>query len=50
MPFWAARLGKREVHARQVSARSGEVFCVDAGERVRLAGHAARYSEGFIYL
>lgn len=49
-PFWAARLGRAEIHARQVSARGGEVFCEDRGERVRLAGHAARYSEGFIYL
>ncbi len=49
-PYWAKRLGKREIHALQVSARGGELFCTDAGERVKISGHAARYSEGFIYL
>lgn len=49
-PYWAERLGKREIHARQVSARGGELFCEDLGERVRLAGHAALFSEGFIHL
>ncbi|HEX5709594.1 MAG TPA: PhzF family phenazine biosynthesis protein [Pyrinomonadaceae bacterium] len=49
-PYWSARLGKREIHARQVSARGGEVFCEARGERVTLAGYAARYSEGFLYL
>lgn len=49
-PYWAARLGRAEIHARQVSARGGEVFCEDRGARVKLSGYAARYSEGFLYL
>lgn len=47
-PYWSARLGKRDLHARQVSARGGEVFCRDMGERVRLAGRAALYMVGEI--
>lgn len=49
-PYWSARLSKPEIHARQVSARGGELFCRQAGERVHISGHAVRYSEGFLYL
>ena len=48
VPYWAHRLGKRTLHARQVSARGGELFCEDLGERVIIAGHAAPYLEGTI--
>jgi len=48
VPYWARRLGKRTLHARQVSARGGELFCEDLGERVILAGHAAPFLEGTI--
>ncbi len=47
-PYWSRRLGKKELHARQVSARGGELFCWDDGERVRIAGRAVKYLEGFI--
>jgi predicted PhzF superfamily epimerase YddE/YHI9 len=40
VPFWAARLGKRELRARQVSARGGELECTLEGERVSLGGQA----------
>lgn len=49
-PYWAGRLSKRRLHALQVSRRGGELFCEPDGDRVRIAGHAVRYSEGFIYL
>lgn len=49
-PYWAEKLSKREIHALPVSARVGELFCVDAGDRVKISGHAVRYSEGFLYL
>jgi PhzF family phenazine biosynthesis protein len=48
IPFWSRRLGKRTLHARQVSARGGELFCEALGERVIVAGHAAPYLEGTI--
>lgn len=47
-PFWARRLGKSELHALQVSARGGELFCRDHGDRVEIAGGAVPYLEGFI--
>ncbi|HEX3902943.1 MAG TPA: PhzF family phenazine biosynthesis protein [Polyangia bacterium] len=37
-PYWAARLGKRRLRARQVSRRGGELTCAVDGERVRLGG------------
>jgi PhzF family phenazine biosynthesis protein len=42
-PYWAARLGKERLHARQVSRRGGEVHCELRGERVTLAGSAVTY-------
>jgi len=49
-PYWAGRLGKNVMNARQVSARGGELRCELAGARVKLAGRAALYLEGFIYI
>jgi predicted PhzF superfamily epimerase YddE/YHI9 len=46
VPYWAARLGKTTLHALQVSARGGELFCTHAGDRVRIAGHAVTYVAG----
>jgi len=37
-PFWAERLGKARLGARQVSRRGGELSCALAGDRVRLGG------------
>ena len=48
VPYWAERLGKKQIHARQVSPRGGELFCEDRGERVRIAGYAVKYLEGVI--
>jgi PhzF family phenazine biosynthesis protein len=47
-PYWAKRLGKPELHALQVSARGGELFCRDLGDRVEIAGRAVKYLEGSI--
>jgi PhzF family phenazine biosynthesis protein len=47
-PFWAQRLGKPKLHARQVSKRGGELWCEDRGERVTLAGNAVDYLTGTI--
>jgi PhzF family phenazine biosynthesis protein len=48
IPFWAARLGKKTLSARQVSARGGELVCELAGERVGIAGPAAPFLQGTI--
>jgi PhzF family phenazine biosynthesis protein len=39
-PYWARRLGKATLHARQVSQRGGELWCEVKGERVILKGQA----------
>lgn len=49
-PYWAQRLGRHELVARQVSARGGTVRCRVVGERVRLAGRAVDFFEGTIRL
>jgi len=48
VPYWAGRLGRKSLFARQVSARGGELWCEDRGERVSIAGHCVRYLEGTI--
>lgn len=46
VPYWSQRLGKTELHAIQASARGGELFCTDRGERIAIAGRAAIRSKG----
>ena len=50
IPYWAERLGKNELFARQVSARGGELFCELRGDRVKIAGDAVLYLKGEIYV
>ena len=50
IPYWAGRLGKNELFARQVSRRGGELNCELRGERVRIGGDAVLYLKGEIYL
>jgi predicted PhzF superfamily epimerase YddE/YHI9 len=45
-PYWAARLGRSRLHARQVSARGGELWCEQRGDRVGIAGRAVTYLRG----
>lgn len=47
-PYWAQRLGRDTLRARQVSARGGDLTCTLRGDRVELAGRAVRYLEGTI--
>ena len=50
IPYWAAKLGKATLHARQISARGGELFCKLEGDRVEIAGHCAFYLKGKIWV
>jgi PhzF family phenazine biosynthesis protein len=50
VPYWAARLGKTELRARQVSARGGELALRLDGERVRLTGDAVLVLSGTLHL
>jgi predicted PhzF superfamily epimerase YddE/YHI9 len=48
VPYWAARLGKRELKARQLSRRVGTLTCALNGDRVAIGGRAVLYLEGQI--
>ena len=48
VPYWAERLGRPALSARQVSHRGGELLCRLQGERVFLSGRAVTYLEGEI--
>ena len=50
VPYWARRLGKSRLAARQISKRGGELWCEDRGERVEIAGSCALFLEGTIRL
>ena len=49
-PYWAARLGRDRLTARQVSTRLGKLTCALKGDRVELQGRVAYYLEGRIAL
>lgn len=50
IPYWAERLGKQKLHALQVSARGGELWCELAGDRVKISGQAVKVVEGAFWL
>jgi PhzF family phenazine biosynthesis protein len=48
IPYWAERLGKSRLEARQLSSRGGRLWCGLSGDRVTIAGRAVPYLEGTI--
>lgn len=50
IPLWANKLGQVEFRAYQASKRSGHLICRLEGNRLYLAGKAALYSRGEIYV
>ena len=50
VPYWCRRLGRNEVHAKQVSHAGGELFCSLVGNRVMMSGRARLMSEGELTL
>jgi PhzF family phenazine biosynthesis protein len=50
IPYWSRRLGKKQLFARQVSPRGGELWCEDLGERVHISGQAVEFLSGTITL
>jgi predicted PhzF superfamily epimerase YddE/YHI9 len=50
IPYWAKRLGKTSLEARQVSTRGGVIACEARGERVGIGGSAVTYLRGTITL
>jgi predicted PhzF superfamily epimerase YddE/YHI9 len=49
-PYWSQRLGKRKLHAIQLSARRGELGCESLDDKVRISAEAVLYAEGFLYV
>ena len=50
IPYWAKRLGKTKMTAYQASPRGGVLYCEDRGDRVRISGYAALYSEAELHV
>ena len=50
VPYWAEKLGKTQLNARQISTRGGVLRCELKGDRVDIAGQAAFFMEGTVYL
>ncbi len=50
IPYWAKKLGKERLFARQISSRGGEIWCEDHGERVWISGQCAPFLKGTINL
>ncbi|CAN5808873.1 PhzF family phenazine biosynthesis protein [soil metagenome] len=48
IPFWAEKLGKQKLHARQLSKRKGELWCENLGDRVTISGNCVFYMKGEI--
>jgi PhzF family phenazine biosynthesis protein len=48
VPFWAKRLGKKTLKARQASPRGGDLLCTDGDGRTILSGPCAHYLTGEI--
>jgi PhzF family phenazine biosynthesis protein len=46
VPYWAARLGKSSLTAKQLSARGGDLCCRLSGDRVFISGSAVEYLRG----
>ncbi|AXN39931.1 PhzF family phenazine biosynthesis protein [Peribacillus butanolivorans] len=44
IPYWAKRLGKNEMVARQLSKRGGTLYCKSSGDRVKISGSAVLYA------
>lgn len=48
IPFWAKRLNKTTMNAKQLSKRGGTIYCEQNGERVVIGGNCVFYMEGEI--
>lgn len=47
-PYWAKKLAKTQLRAKQLSQRGGELLCEMHGDRVYLQGKAVAYMQGKI--
>ena len=49
-PYWARRLKKDNLKARQISQRGGDVICKLDGDRVKVSGRAVLFMKGEVRL
>ena len=49
-PYWADRLGRKRLRARQISARGGDLVVEDRGRRVSIEGEAVIVVRGELFL
>lgn len=49
IPYWAEKLGKERLVARQLSRRYGQLYCRHQGDRVEIGGMARLYMKGEIF-
>ena len=50
IPFWAEKLGKDVLHAKQLSKRGGDLWCQNSGKRVLMSGNCVFYMKGEIHV
>ena len=48
IPYWSNKLKENSLHAKQISARGGELFCTNEENRVLIGGNAVLYMKGEI--
>jgi len=49
-PYWAARLGRGDLHSRQLSARGGDLYCRLVDDSVTIGGQTRTFLQGVIEL
>lgn len=47
-PYWAKKLNKNTFFARQLSERTGDIWCQLENDRVMISGYATTYMQGMI--
>lgn len=50
IPFWAERLNKQNLIAKQASKRGGILYCQSAGDRVKIGGFAVLCASGVLHV
>ncbi|KIO75843.1 isomerase [Pedobacter lusitanus] len=50
IPYWSDQLGKTEMKAMQLSERTGELNCINLGDRVIIGGNARTFSIGSCWI
>ncbi len=49
VPYWSARLNRKELSAIQLSSRKGKLICRNMGQRIEISGTCRLYMKGEYY-